>query len=194
MRPAGGGDIEIRFARTSELDPETRRGYPHYRAFIRRVDDPFTPLNIITSSVSTEGFYAAPDGSSVIFWENGTPIQWFGPNDQRELDLDGRSIVDWGDWQIQAEDDCWYESIAAVRDDSVQTIRMIHDEPIALYTAPGDGAEVIGEVQPDELVRLVTGPLCFDRTNWYEIVVGDDDVYGWVQGHGIGGAWLEDFH
>jgi hypothetical protein len=194
LRPAGGGDIEIRFARTSELDPEARHSFPHYRAFIRRGDDPLMPLDGRSSWVSANTFHAAPDGSSVILWQNGEMVQWFGSDDIRDIDLDGRRILDWGDWVFQAEARCWHESIVAVRDDSVQTIRMIHDEPIPLYAAPGDTAEIIGEVQPDELVRLVTGPLCFDRTTWFEVVVGEDDVYGWVQGHGRGGVWLEDFH
>jgi hypothetical protein len=197
LRPSGGGDIQLYFAQTTALDPEQRWGYPIYRTFIRRGDDALQPLSGRSSSYflntlnSQNGMGAAPDGSSVLFYDGDAEsfVQWFGPDDIRPVDLDGRRILDWGDWVLQAQDSCFRRPNLTVIN-GPQTVQMVHDEPVDLYSAPGKAADEIGALQPGDTVRVVTGPLCVDGSNWYEVAVTDDS-YGWVEGTGMRGYWLE---
>lgn len=188
LRPAGGGDIQVQFALTSERDPDDR---PDYQVFIRHGEAAFELLDLMLSPYdlnnlyTSGGLYPAPDGSSVIYRDqaNGGYVQWFGPGDSAALELDGRSILDWGDWVFQVQGNCfWRPNLSVIH--GPQTAQLIREEPVRVFSAPGEAASAIGEIQPGETVRVVAGPLCVDHNNWYK---AGDDIGGWFAAEGIGG-------
>lgn len=193
LRPRGGGDIQLYLVRVTELDPEQRRDYPHYRAFIRRGGGMAEALDLdVGGSVFTEPqgmFYAAPYGDSVIFRRGSEMVQWFGPGDSRVLDLGGRRIVDWGDWVLQQPEGCALRPTVALMDRPVR-VQVVRDESVPIYSAPGRAARVTGEAVPGTFAAAVAGPLCMDQVNWYQIAV-DGVVAGWVESTGAEDPWIE---
>lgn len=199
LRPSADSDIEIQFAQTTSLESDLWYGTPRYRAFIRRGDRAFRPLNTTSHSIygmaaSTQyiGIIAAPDGNSVLYrTDEGKYVQWFGPDDTREIDLGDRRIVAWGDWVIEAGGDIYTRPYLTVLD-GPPTVRVIRDEPVDLFSLPHEKAKVIGALEPGDTIRVITGPLYFSYDYWYEIVT-DDNQSGWVEmGPPTDNRWFAD--